>query len=89
MRGTFAVSQYVAKAMLIRRWNARIVWAMQRQAASNIMATWRANAFLRSCAGGGSAHQHAPASAPDDIGDSAGGFRALGDGSSYDLNELD
>ena len=53
MRGTFAVSKYVAKAMLIRRWNARLVWGMQRQAASQVMATsirtWRANAFLRSC----------------------------------------
>ena len=39
MRGTFAVSKYVAKAMLIRRWNARLVWGMQRQAASQIMAT--------------------------------------------------
>ena len=30
MRGTFAVSKYVAKAMLVRRWTARIVWGMQR-----------------------------------------------------------
>ena len=37
MRGTFAVSKYVAKAMLIRRWNARLVWGMQRQAASQIL----------------------------------------------------
>ena len=51
MRGTFTVSKYVAKAMLIRRWNARFVWGMQRQAASQIMATWRANAFLGSCQG--------------------------------------
>ena len=44
MRGTFAVSNYVAKAMLVRRWTARIVWGMQRQAAAQIlMATWRAN----------------------------------------------
>ena len=48
MRGTFAVSKYVAKAMLVRRWTARIVWGMQRQAAAQILATWRANAFLRS-----------------------------------------
>ena len=48
MRGTFAVSKYVAKAMLGRRWTARIVWGMQRQAAAQILATWRANAFLRS-----------------------------------------
>ena len=46
MRGTFAVSKYVAKAMLVRRWTARIVWGMQRQAAAQILATWRANAFL-------------------------------------------
>ena len=37
-----------AKAMLVRRWTARIVWGMQRQAAAQILATWRANAFLRS-----------------------------------------
>ena len=43
MRGTFAVSKYVAKAMLVRRWTARIVWGMQRQAAAQILATWRAN----------------------------------------------
>ena len=48
MRGTFAVSKYVAKAMLVRRWTARIVWGMQRQAAAQILATGRANAFLRS-----------------------------------------
>ena len=42
------VSKYVAKAMLVRRWTARIVWGMQRQAAAQILATWRANAFLRS-----------------------------------------
>ena len=46
MRGTFAVSKYVSKAMLVRRWTARIVWGMQRQAAAQILATWRANAFL-------------------------------------------
>ena len=34
--------------MLVRRWTARIVWGMQRQAAAQILATWRANAFLRS-----------------------------------------
>ena len=56
MRGTFAVSKYVAKAMLIRRWTARIVWGMQRQAAAQILATWRANVFIRSrsAAAGGS-----------------------------------
>ena len=67
MRGTFAVSKYVAKAMLIRRWNARIVWGMQRQAASQIMATWRANdAFLRSCQGscGGGSARASSASGP-------------------------
>ena len=70
MRGTFAVSKYVAKAMLVRRWTARIVWGMQRQAAAQILATWRANAFLRSrsqsAAAGGSpavgAAVHSPCS---------------------------
>ena len=47
MRGTFADSKYVSKAMLVRRWTARIVWGMQRQAdAAQILATWRAHAFL-------------------------------------------
>ena len=57
MRGSSAVSKYVAKAMLVRRWTARIVWGMQRQAAAQILATWRANACLRSsrsAAAGGS-----------------------------------
>ena len=48
MRGTFAVSKYVAKAKLVRRWTARIVWGMQRHAAARILSTWRASAFLRS-----------------------------------------
>ena len=41
MRGTFAVSKYVAKAMLVRRWMTapRIVWGMQRPAAAQILAT--------------------------------------------------
>ena len=45
------MSKYAAKAMLVRkaRWTARIVWGMQRQAAAQMLATWRANAFLRSC----------------------------------------
>ena len=68
MRGTFAVSKYVAKAMLIRRWNARLVWGMQPQAASQIMmATWRANAFLRSgqgSCGGGSARASSASAGP-------------------------
>ena len=80
--GTFAVSKYVAKSMLIRRWNARLVWGMQRQAASQIMATWRANAFLRSCQGscGGGSACASSASGP-----------ALDDGRSYeyDLDSLD
>ena len=55
MRGTFAVwsslfmlDKYVAKAKLVRRWTARIVWGMQRHAAARILSTWRASAFLRS-----------------------------------------
>ena len=85
MRGTFAVSKYVAKSMLIRRWNARLVWGMQRQAASQIMATWRANAFLRSCQGscGGGSARASSASGP--------ARPALDDGRSYeyDLDSLD
>ena len=76
---------YVAKAMLIRRWNARLVWGMQRQAASQIMATWRANAFLRSCQGscGGGSARASSASGP--------ARPALDDGRSheYDLDSLD